>query len=346
MSRFGAESRSQMHPPRVGVLLTNLGTPQAPTTAAVRRYLKEFLWDPRVVEIPRVAWWPILHGVVLNLRPRRSAALYRKIWMPEGSPLLVYSKRQALGLERRLRTYLGDEVRVVLGMRYGQPSIASGLEELKGAGCDRILILPLYPQYAASTTGSTFDALAKAWTRTRCVPAHRLVAGFHAHPDYIGALADSVRRYWQQQGQGRLLMSFHGLPKRSIDLGDPYHGACQETARLLAVALALQPSEYGVSFQSRFGAAEWLQPYTVPTLEAWARAGTERVDVICPGFPADCLETLEEIAIGGKDRFLAAGGKSFHYIPALNDEPGWIEALARIVLEQLHGWTHAGPQAL
>ncbi|HET9122170.1 MAG TPA: ferrochelatase [Acidiferrobacteraceae bacterium] len=344
MSRFAVEP-AVSDPCKIGVLLTNLGTPSAPTTAAVRSYLREFLLDPRVVEIPRLLWGPILYGAVLTVRPRRSAALYRKIWMPEGSPLLVYSQRQARALEERLEARLSQPVRVALGMRYGEPSIAAALADLKEAGCDRILVLPLYPQYAASTTGSTFDALARVWTRTRRVPALRVVAGYAGDPGYIAALADSIRRYWKQHGQGRLLISFHGLPKRAVDLGDPYRTHCEKTAQLLVATLGLDREQYAVAFQSRFGAAEWLQPYTFATLEDWARTGTRRADVVCPGFPADCLETLEEIAMGGKDRFLASGGQEFHYIPALNTDPRWIDALSNLAIGHLHGWVGTGSTA-
>ncbi|MEK8090252.1 ferrochelatase [Thermithiobacillus plumbiphilus] len=343
MPRFLPEQPLTEATARTGILLVNLGTPDAPTAPATRRYLKEFLSDPRVVEIPQAVWLPILNGVILNTRPARSAKLYRKIWLPEGSPLLVYSQRQA----QKLASVLADggtPVTVELGMRYGNPSIPDAMARLKAAGCDRILVLPLYPQYAASTTASTFDAVSRELTRYRRIPALRMVTRYPDHPGYIDALAASVREHWAAHGKPeRLLMSFHGLPKRSIDLGDPYYHECQLTGRLLADALDLPEDGYLITYQSRFGRAEWLQPYTVPTLEAWAKAGIKRVDVICPGFPADCLETLEEIAMGGKESFLAAGGEQFRYIPALNEREDWIAALARIAREELGGWLEASP---
>lgn len=329
-------------PPRLGILLVNLGTPDAPSAPAVRRYLKEFLSDPRVVEIPRALWWPVLNGVVLNTRPARSARLYQKIWLPEGSPLLVYSRRQTDALQARFRDAGFPAVELALGMRYGRPSLADALARLRAAHCTRILVFPMYPQYAASTVASGFDALARILTRIRHLPELRFINRFHDHPAYIAALARSVREHWAAHGEPeRLLMSFHGLPRRSLDLGDPYHDQCQQTGHLLAAALDLPPERCAVSFQSRFGRAEWLRPYTVPTLEGWAREGVKRVDVVCPGFPADCLETLEEIALGGRAAFLAAGGEQFRYIPALNDRPDWIDALFTIAREHLGGWLEA-----
>lgn len=331
--------------PHVGVLLVNLGTPDEPTAPAVRRYLAEFLSDPRVVEIPRAVWLPILHGVILRLRPSRSAAKYRKIWTDLGSPLLVESNRQvllvrgALGERLKAMGLPADHVRIELAMRYGRPSIATALAALDGAGCDRLLVVPLYPQYAASTTGSTFDHVFGELGRRRAVPALRTVASYHDDPAYIQALAASVHAHWQKEGRAdRLVMSFHGIPRRSLDLGDPYHCLCQKTGRLLAEALGLAPDRALVTFQSRFGRAEWLRPYTQPTLEALAREGCGKVDVICPGFVADCLETLEEIAIECREAFLAAGGGSFRYIPCLNARPEWIAALTGLVLTHLQGW--------
>jgi protoporphyrin/coproporphyrin ferrochelatase len=330
--------------PKTGILLVSLGTPEAPTPAAVRRYLAEFLWDPRVVEIPRLAWWPLLHGVVLRLRPGQSARRYARVWTPEGSPLKVHAERQA----RLLRGYLEARVRAPLAveaaMRYGEPSIAAVLDRLKRGGCDRILVLPLYPQYAASTTASVFDEVGAFLRRTRNVPAVRLVRHFHDHPEYIGALAARVREHWVANGRpDALVMSFHGLPQRSLERGDPYHCECQKTARLLAQALELADGQWRVTFQSRFGAGEWLKPYTAAVLTELGRDRTRRVDVVCPGFVADCLETLEEIGIEGKQAFLAAGGGEFHLLPALNEHEGWIRALASIALENLAGWI--GPDA-
>ncbi|HEY6897091.1 MAG TPA: ferrochelatase [Rhodocyclaceae bacterium] len=329
---------------QTAVLLVNLGTPEAPTAAAVRRYLKQFLSDPRVVEIPRLVWWPILNGIILNTRPAKSALKYAQIWTQDGSPLQVHTERQA----KLLRGALGEagvHVQVAWAMRYGQPSIAATLDQLKAAGARRILILPLYPQYAASTTASVMDDVADWLKRTRNQPELRMVRNYHDDPGYIAALAASVREQWRDGGQPeKLVMSFHGLPRRSLDLGDPYFCECQKTGRLLAEALGLTAEQYLVTFQSRFGAAEWLQPYTQPTLEALAKAGSRKLDVICPGFAADCLETLEEIAMENKAAFLAAGGKDFRYIPCLNQRPDWIAALAGIAMNHLAGWP-AAPEA-
>jgi ferrochelatase len=330
-------------PPRVGVLLVNLGTPDEPTPAAVRRYLAEFLWDPRVVEIPRLPWWLILHGIILRVRPGKSAEKYRAVWTPEGSPLRVYLQRQV----QLLRGYLGERVKAPLGVagacRYGNPSIASALAKLRADGCDRILVLPLYPQYAASTTASTMDALGAALAGMRNVPAIRFVKHFHDHPGYVKAVAKSVNDYWMKHGRpDRLVMSFHGLPRFSLDKGDPYHCECLKTGRLVAEALGWADGRTTVTFQSRFGKAEWLKPYTADTLAELGRAGTGRVDVICPGFAADCLETLEEIAMEGRETFLHAGGREFHYIPTTNDHPPFMAALTELVLETLQGWLPDG----
>jgi ferrochelatase len=336
-------------PARTAVLLLNLGTPDAPTKEAVRRYLKEFLSDPRVVEIPKPVWWLILNGIILNFRPGKSAAKYAQIWEKDGSPLKLHTERQV----KLLRGYLGAQghtaVLVAYAMRYGYPSIASVLERLKKAHCERILVLPLYPQYAASTTATAFDAIADFFKQTRNIPELRLVKHFHDHPAYIAALAEGVRRHWTRHGKpDRLLMSFHGLPRFTLERGDPYHCECQKSARLLADELGLTPEQYQLSFQSRFGRAEWLQPYTAATLAQWGKAGLRRVDVVCPGFVADCLETLEEIGIEGKAEFLKSGGKEFHAIPCLNESDAWIKALAQIALEHLQGWhaLEASPDAL
>jgi ferrochelatase len=333
-------------PAVTAVLLCNLGTPEAPTPAAVRRYLAEFLADPRVVEIPRAIWLPLLHGVILPLRSARSAARYRTIWTPEGSPLKVWTERQA----KRLQGWLGQRghrVRVAYAMRYGTPSMAGQLGALADAGATRILVLSAYPQYSGTTTASLVDAVG-AWTRTRRhVPELRFVNRYHDDRRYVQALARGVERHWREHGRpDHLVMSFHGVPERTLHLGDPYHCECRKTARLLAQWLDLQPSQYTVTFQSRFGKARWLQPYTEPTLRALARQGAQRVDVVCPGFTSDCLETLEEIAQEGRDAFLAAGGKSFHYIPCLNADDEWIQALGGIAEQHLSGWeTQEAPDA-
>lgn len=328
--------------PDCAVLLCNLGTPDAADAPALRRYLAEFLSDPRVVEIPRVLWWPILHGVVLRTRPAKSAAKYARVWTPEGSPLAVWTERQA----RLLEGYLGQRghrVAVRPAMRYGKPSIANVLSDLKTGGVRRIVVLPLYPQYCAATTASVADAVAAWMQRTRSLPELRFVNDYHADAGYIDALAASVSDHWMKHGRaGHLVMSFHGMPARTRELGDPYHDACHATARLLAERLTLKPGQWSVAFQSRFGKAKWLEPATEPTLRALAAEGVARVDVICPGFAADCLETLEEIALEGRAAFLAAGGKEFHYIECLNDRHEWLAALASIALRHLQGWDTGG----
>ena len=340
MPRYAAEpAPNHGAPRRTGVLLVNLGTPEAPTAAALRRYLKQFLWDPRVVEIPRPVWWLVLNGIILNLRPAKSAAKYAQIWLPEGSPLKVHTERQA----KLLKGWLGEagnpEVVVGWAMRYGRPSIAGVLDQLKRDGVERVLVLPLYPQYAASSSASVMDDVADWIKRSRNPPEIRFIKQFHDHPGYIAALAASVREHWQISGRpDKLVMSFHGLPRRSLDLGDPYYCQCQKTGRLLAETLGLAEKDYLVTFQSRFGKAEWLQPYTQPTLERLGREGTGRVDVICPGFVADCLETLEEIALECKAAFLSSGGKEFHYIPCVNERPDWIATLGDLVSTHLSGW--------
>ena len=323
---------------RTAVLLVNLGTPEAPTPAALRRYLAQFLWDPRVVEIPRALWWLILHGVILRTRPAKSAAKYASIWTPEGSPLLHWSVRQAAGLQAALAER-GHQVTVRHAMRYGQPAVDRVLDELQAEGATRVLVLPLYPQYAAATTASAIDAVAAWAQRARRVPELRFVNRYHDDPGYIAALAASVREHWAAHGRGeRLVMSFHGVPARSLALGDPYHCECHKTARLLAEALGIGPNDYLVTFQSRLGRAKWLEPYTEPTVQRLAAEGVKRIDAICPGFAADNLETLEEIAMEAKEAFLHAGGEQFHFIACLNDRPDWIGALADLSERHLQGW--------
>jgi ferrochelatase len=323
---------------KTAVLLVNLGTPDAPTTPAVRRYLKQFLSDQRVVEIPKAVWWFILHGLILPLRSGKSAEKYASIWSKEGSPLKVHTEKQAL----LLRGYLGErghEVQVVYAMRYGNPSLPQVLDRLKADGCDRILILPAYPQYSATTTASIGDVVFSHYAQVRNVPELRFVKHYHDHAGYVQALAKSVLAYWEVHGRpDKLVMSFHGVPKRTLLLGDPYHCECQKTARLLATQLGLTTDRYAVTFQSRFGKAEWLQPYTAPTLVKLAKDGVKRVDVMCPGFTGDCLETLEEIAMEARRDFLKAGGLDFHYIPCLNETPPWIHALADIAEQHMAGW--------
>jgi ferrochelatase len=327
--------------PRTGVLLINLGTPEAPTPEAVRPYLREFLSDPRVVEIPSVLWQPILHLFVLTRRPRASAKRYRQIWMKEGSPLKVYTERQTL----LLRGYFGErhraeEVVIDYAMRYGQPSIGGRIEALRGQGCERILLLPLYPQYSSSTTATAFDVAFAALGQMRNQPEARTVRHFHDDPGYIGALAARIRDSWAKRGRPVVLvMSFHGAPARTLRLGDPYHCECQKTGRLLAAALDIAETDYRVTFQSRFGRAEWLKPYTADVLVELGKRKVSRVDVVCPGFVSDCLETLEEIAIEGKGLYQQAGGDEFFYIPCMNDQHEWISALTDLVERNLLGWT-------
>jgi len=321
------------------VLLINLGTPDSPTPKAVRRYLKQFLSDPRVIEIPRVLWLPILHAFVLATRPAQSARKYASIWQPDGSPLRVHTERQA----RLLGERLGPQVRVEFAMRYGEPSIPGMLARLKSEGHDRVLLFPLYPQYAASSTASTLDHATEFLRRTRNIPEIRLVKEFHDHPAYIEALAGLVREHWRQSGRPhKLLMSFHGLPQYTVTRGDPYSRQCRRTAHLLAEQLGLAEGEWQTSFQSRFGRTAWIEPYTAMTLSDYGKQGVRRVDVVCPGFVADCLETLEEIGIEGQKIFLDAGGSEFRLLPCLNERSDWIEALALIARQHLAGWLGAG----
>lgn len=331
---------------RTAVVLANLGTPDAPTAAAVRVYLKQFLSDSRVVEIPKLIWWLILNGIILPFRSKQSAHKYASIWTEQGSPLKVHTEQQARLLQAAM-VARGQDVRVEYAMRYGNPALPMVLDKLKEDGCDRILILPAYPQYSGTTTASILDTVFKHFTAVRNVPELRLVKHYHDSPAYIAALADSVRAHWQQYGRpDKLVMSFHGVPKRTLMLGDPYHCECYKTARLLTTALGLGKDDYLVTFQSRFGKAEWLQPYTAPTLQKLAREGVQRVDVMCPGFTSDCLETLEEIAMEAKADFIEAGGSAFHYIPCLNEAPEWIEAMADVVEQHIGGWPTAADPAL
>lgn len=332
-------AHGQQH--KTGILLVNLGTPEAPTAQALRPYLKQFLSDPRVVEIPRALWWLILNGIVLNTRPKKSAAKYAAIWTADGSPLTVHTEKQAKLLKGWLGERIATPFQVEYAMRYGRPAIPDVLARMQADGCDRILLLPAYPQYAASSTATACDAAFDWLKKTRDQPALRTVKHYHDHPAYIQALTANIHDYWQMHGRPDvLLMSFHGVPKFALDKGDPYHCECRKTGRLLIEALGLNEEQVRLSFQSRFGKAEWLQPYTDKTLAALGREGVDRVDVVAPGFTADCLETLEELAVEGRETFLTAGGKDFHYIPALNEHPHWIDALGRIALDNLGGWTN------
>ncbi|MFW2357165.1 ferrochelatase [Hydrogenophaga sp.] len=323
---------------RTAVLLCNLGTPDEPTAPALRRYLAEFLGDQRVVEIPRFVWMLILHGIILRVRPKKSAAKYAGIWMPEGSPLKVWTERQAT----LLRGYLGErghQVTVRYAMRYGNPSIASVMDELKAEGVTRVLVLPAYPQFSATTTASVVDGVMNWAAQVRNLPELRFINRYHDHAGYINALAKTIRAHWMAHGQSeQLVMSFHGVPERTLQLGDPYHCECHKTARLLAEQLGLPKDRYKVTFQSRFGKAKWLEPYTEPTLIELAQQGLKSVDVVCPGFTSDCLETLEEINMEAREAFLHAGGQSFQYISCLNDHPEWIRALSDVAEQHLQGW--------
>ena len=325
-------------PTRSAVLLCNLGTPDAPTPAAVRRYLAEFLSDRRVVEIPRLLWMLILHGVILRTRPARSAQRYARIWSAAGSPLKVWTEKQA----KLLRGYLGERghaVTVHYAMRYGSPSIASVLDALKAQGVTRVLVLPLYPQYSGTTTASVSDAVYRWAQNVRHLPELRFVNRYHDDPGYIDALGKRVEDHWMSHGRpDKLVLSFHGVPKRTLTLGDPYHCECLKTARLLGERLSLGKDDMLVTFQSRLGRAEWLQPYTEPTLIALAKQGVKRVDVLCPGFTSDCLETLEEIDQEARAAYLHAGGVEFHYLPCLNDQHEWIAALSAIAVRHMQGW--------
>ncbi len=320
-------------PHKIGVLLVNLGTPDAPTPAAVRRYLAEFLSDPRVVEIPAIVWKPILHGIILRTRPKKSAHAYGLVWTERGSPLAFHMADTA----QALAGAFGETVLVDWAMRYGNPGIAARLHKLKSQGCEHILVAPLYPQYCGATTATVFDAAAAALAGMRWQPAVRTLPAYHDDPDYIATLAARVRTQLAALdfAPERLIASFHGMPQRTLELGDPYHCQCLKTARLLGEAL---DREVTVTFQSRFGRAKWLEPYTEPTLAALPGQGVRRIAVVTPGFSADCLETLEEIALRGRDVFLAAGGEAFAYLPCLNAQADAISLYRRLLARELAGW--------
>jgi len=328
----------------IGILVANLGTPNAPNTPALRRYLRQFFDDPRVFEFPRLTWWLLTRAIILNRRPRRSAALYASIWTEQGSPLLLYSQAIADGIQARLQAQIAQPIKVALGMRYGDPSIPYALRQLQAANVRRLLVLPLFPQYSATTVASTFDAVTTELQRWRWLPELRFITHYHDQAGYIAALVESIREAWQRNGQSeKLVFSFHGIPKRYFMNGDPYYCECQKTARLVAEALDLPKERYVVAFQSRFGREEWLKPYTSETLEELAKHGVQSVDVICPGFAADCLETLEEIDGENREVFLEAGGRTYHYIPALNDAPAHLQALSDLALKHLQGWLQPQP---
>jgi ferrochelatase len=322
--------------PQIGVLLVNLGTPSAPTAAAVRKYLAEFLSDPRVIDYPRWLWLPILYGIILRVRPRRSAQAYSKIWTPQGSPLLVNSRE----LAGAVSNVCDANIRVELAMCYGEPSIASAMERFSDAGIRRVLIVPLYPQYSATSTAAVFDAVHATVARTRWVPELRSVADYHAAPRYIDALAGSVKNFWTANDRAeKLLLSFHGIPQRYVRSGDPYAEQCLETAALLRDKLAMNADELIVTFQSRVGRERWLTPYTDETLSQLPKQGIRRIQVLCPGFAVDCLETLEEIAIRGNEQFRDAGGEKLDYIPALNASSHHVELMRSLIEQHTSGWT-------
>ncbi len=334
---------------KTGLLLVNLGTPEAPDRASVRRYLKEFLWDPRVVEVPRPIWWLVLNLVILNTRPGRSAKAYQKVWTETGSPLLNISREQEAALRQSMDECFGGRVCVELGMRYGSPSIKGALEALRDQGARRILVLPLYPQYSATTTASIFDEVTEQLRRWRWLPELRFINHYHDEPAYITALAESVSNWRREHGETeKLLLSFHGIPQEYFHKGDPYFCECQKTGRLLAESLGLQPQQWALSFQSRLGPKQWLQPYTDKTLEQMASDGVKSVQVICPGFSADCLETLEEVAMENREIFLESGGERYEYIPCLNADKAHIDMLTGLVKKHLSGWALDGedPQAV
>ncbi len=323
-----------------GVLLVNLGTPDEATPSAIRKFLKQFLSDGRVIEIPKLIWLPILYAFILPRRPAITAETYQKVWMDEGSPLMHYSQRQKKLLQKEMESRFKGPVYIELAMRYGDPSIDSGLQSLQEKGARRILVLPLYPQYSATTTATSFDAIYKFFMARRWIPELRFISQYHDHPSYIKALSKSVEAHWKDNARGDLLlMSFHGLPKRNLDLGDPYFCHCQKTGRLLAKQLGLKEDQWKLTFQSQFGKAEWIKPYTDKTLKKLPAEGVKSVDVVCPGFPADCIETLEEINMENREYFIEAGGENYHYIPALNDSPEHIHALADLIQQHTQGWT-------
>jgi len=339
MKYIGQTDFSHQQQPKIGVLVTNLGTPEAPTPKALRKYLGQFLADPRVVEVPRILWRCILHGVILRIRPRRSAAAYKTVWTDEGSPLMTHTQAQCDALTKTLRKVYGSNMIVAFAMRYGEPSIKSTLETMQQQGVRRLLVLPLYPQYSAATTGSTFDAVAEDFMRRRWLPDFRFISHYHDYPPYIEALAASIEAHWKVHGRAdKLLMSYHGVPFRYLKNGDPYHCECHKTSRLLAERLSLPKEAYITTFQSRFGREEWLKPYTDHTLKNFPEQGVKSVQVVCPGFSSDCLETIEEIGEENREYFMGSGGERYEYIPALNATEPHIAALTQLIQHQLQGW--------
>jgi ferrochelatase len=324
---------------KVGVLISNLGTPEAPTKQALRPYLKQFLSDPRVVEVPKAIWWFILNGIILNIRPKRSAQAYKTVWTEEGSPLLTHTKHQAEGLAKRFEEAHGDNVIVDFAMRYGEPSVSTAVENLLAQGARKIILLPLYPQYCASTTGSTFDALAHDFTKRRWLPDFRFVSHYHDHPEFIQCMADKIQQHWDAHGRAdKLVFSYHGIPKRYLTNGDPYHCECHKTSRLIAQALGITGEEYMTTFQSRFGREEWLKPYTDETLKALPDQGVKSLQVVCPGFSSDCLETIEEIGEENREYFMESGGERYEYITCLNSDDAHLDMLFNLLESNMQGW--------
>lgn len=325
--------------PKLGVLITNLGTPEAPTPRALRTYLAQFLSDPRVVEVPRLLWKVILHGVILRIRPARSAKAYQTVWQEEGSPLMINTKAQRDALAERLAQEFGEDIEVAFAMRYGKPSIGSAIERLMQSGVRKLVVLPLYPQYSGSTTASTFDDIASDFTQRRWLPDFRFISHYHDYAPYIAAVAEKIKAHWAEHGRcDKLIFSYHGVPKRYLTQGDPYHCECYKTTRLVAEYLGLNKDEYMTTFQSRFGREEWLKPYTDETLKALPQQGVKSVQMVCPGFSSDCLETIEEIGEENREYFIEAGGETYQYIECLNADTAHIDMMAQLVLENMQGW--------
>lgn len=339
MAFINSQNFSHNEPDKIGVLITNLGTPAAPTGKALRPYLKQFLSDPRVVEVPRLLWWLILNGVILNIRPRRSAQAYSTVWTEEGSPLLTHTKNQSKALAAALKQEYGDDVIVDFAMRYGEPSVAGAIQRFADQGVRKLLVLPLYPQYSASTTASTFDAVAADFTKRRWLPDFRFISHYHDRPEYIDVLAQKIQAHWDQHGKAdKLMFSYHGVPKKYLLNGDPYHCECHKTSRLVAEKLGLAKDQWQTVFQSRFGREEWLKPYCDETLKSLPAQGVKSVQLVCPGFSADCLETIEEIGEENREYFMEAGGERYEYIEALNSDDNHITMLANMIKENLSGW--------
>lgn len=340
MKYQGSPGFSHGQADKIGVLVTNLGTPEAPTKKALKPYLKEFLSDPRVVEVPRLLWSLILHGVILRIRPKRSAEAYKTVWTERGSPLLFHTQDQASAIETKLKETWGDNIVVDFAMRYGHPALGDVVEKMMEKGVRKLLVLPLYPQYSASTTASTFDALAKDFTKRRWLPELRFIMHYHDFSPFIEAAAQRIEKHWDVHGRAdKVLFSYHGIPLRYLKNGDPYHCECYKTSRLLAERLGLGEDEYLTTFQSRFGREEWLQPYTDMTMKALPGKGVKSVQVFCPGFSADCLETVEEIGEENREYFMESGGERYEYISALNAESGHIDALTQLIENNLQGWS-------